>query len=345
MIEARNGPYGTVYRASVRHLSVLLLVVSGLLACESTSSPEVLVHHTVTPEMVTGAAAAALRADGSLTLTLPGTFSGQLSIEEARAQALQFARYVTNNGLLRGVVENERGGYWTDPHLLTLCDDAFFVRSQLGLIHNDSLAGTPILSLLQRFRSQWLIPLCGSAREPQMTIQAAINGNDIRFTNGEPIEPYSFLSTAWYARGVPLNWPHPLSVSAERAVRFAYETFGVRVTEVPELFLRGDVLPSGHYYHPAGSARTCSRWRVVLESNVTIRGTTSLETDTTNVIYVGSLSCGAFDVIPWIHRPVADQPATVLMNYVDETVSPPKNWVLTVVVIAPLRFEIGTRAR
>jgi hypothetical protein len=322
-----------------------MLMVSGLLACESTSSPEVIVHHKVTPEMVTGAAAAALRADGSLTLTLPATFSGQLSIEDAKAQSLQFARYVTNNGLLRGVVESERGGFWTDPHLLTLCDKAFFVRSQLGLIHHDSLADTPILSLWQRSRSQWLIPLCGSADEPQMTVQAALEGNDIRFADGVPIEPYSFLSNAWYARGVPLNWPHPLPISAERAVQFAYATFGVRVTEVPELFLRGDVLASGHYYHPTGSARTCNRWRILLESNITIRGTTSQETDSTHEIYVGTLSCGVFDVIPWIHRPTADQPATVLMNYVDETVSPPKNWVVTVSVVAPLRFEIGTRAQ
>jgi hypothetical protein len=33
------------------------------------------------------------------------------------------------------------------------------------------------------------------------------------------------------------------------------------------------------------------------------------------------------------------------MNYVDETVSPPKSWVLTVAVVAPLRFEIGARAQ
>jgi hypothetical protein len=334
-----------VYRASVRHQSARLLVVSGLLACESTSSPDVIIHHTVTPEMVTGAAAAALRADGRLTLSLPATLSGQLSIQDARPQALQFARYVTNNGLLRGVVESERGGFWTDPHLLTLCDDAFIVRSQLGLIHHDSLVGTPILSLLQRFRSQWLIPLCGSDDEPQMTAQAAIDGNDIRFADGEPIEPFSFLSTAWYARGVPLDWPHPLPISAERAVRFVYETFGVRISEVPELFLRGDVLASGHYFHPPGSARTCNRWRVVLESNVTIRGTTSSETDTTNEIYVGALSCSAFDVTPWIHRPTTEQPSTVLMSYVDETVSPPKSWVVTVSVVAPLRFEIGTRSQ
>jgi hypothetical protein len=33
------------------------------------------------------------------------------------------------------------------------------------------------------------------------------------------------------------------------------------------------------------------------------------------------------------------------MNYVDETVSPPKSWVVTVSVVSPLRFEIGTRAQ
>ena len=126
--------------------------------------------------MVTGAALAALRADGKLTMPLPLPAAPSLSVSEARTQTLQFARYVTNNALLRGVVENGRGGYWTDPHLLTICEDAYYVRSQFGPITHDSI-GEPGLSILKRYGPQWLIPLCGSMNEPQMPRWQAPTGS------------------------------------------------------------------------------------------------------------------------------------------------------------------------
>ena len=319
-------------------------MVSGLLACESTSSPAPVYLRDVTPEMVTGAALAALRPDGRLTPETAATTGNQLSLQEARTQTLQFARYVTNHGLLRGVVESERGGFWTDPHLLTVCEDAFLVHSQYGQITHDSL-GEPGMSYLKRYGPQWLIPLCGAENEPQMTAQVAIDGNSIRFANGQPIEPFAYLSTAWNARGVPLNWPDALTISAERAVRFAFETFGVRVVEVPQLIGRGDFAPDGRIvYTLVGSARSCNRWRVVLESDVNIRGTTSLSTVTTDVLYVGALTCGGFDVTPHIHLPLAEQPTSTSLDYVDETVSPSKRWTVVIPFSSPVRFEIGLRA-
>jgi hypothetical protein len=320
-----------------------LVVVAGI-ACESTTVPVPLYEHTVSPEMVTGAALAALKPDGRFTITLPATAPGQLSIGEARTQTLQFARYVTNNLFLRSGVEGGRGGYWTDPHLLTLCTDAYFVNSQLGEIAHDSL-GEPGLSYVKRLGDQWLIPMCGDKNEPQMTVYAAIDGNDIRFANGEPIEPYAFLTSAWNAGGVPLNWPDALSISAERAVRFAYETFGIRVSELPQLFVRGDALIGGGYAAQPGSARFCNRWRVVLESDVTIRGQTSLETKTTNVVYVAALSCSSFDVEPFVHLPLSDQPESTTLQYVDTSVSPSKTWHITIPFTSPVRFEIGTPQR
>ena len=322
-----------------------MLLVIGLLACESTSSPVPVYERTVTAEMLTGAALEALRSDGRLTIPVPQPLAPSISLSDARVQTLQFARYVTNHGLLRGVVENERGGFWTDPHLLSICDDAYYVRSQIGPIVHDSL-GEPGLSYIKRLGPQWLIPLCGSANEPQMTVQVAIDGNDIRFANGVPVEPYAFIGGAWNARGVPLNWPDALTISAERAVRFAWETFGVRVTEVPQIFTRGDFAPDGRVISmPPGSARSCHRWRVVLENDVTIRGTTSLRTDTTNVVYIGALTCQGMDVEPFIHLPLAEQPPTTTLQYLDEDVSPPKTWSVTIPFSSPVRFEVGLRAR
>jgi hypothetical protein len=171
-------------------------MVSGLLACESTSSPVEVNRRDVTPEMVTGAALAALRPDGRFNLEVPVTSTTQVSLQEAKAQTLQFARYVTNQLLLRGVVEGERGGYWTDPHLLTICGDAYSVHSQLGVMAIDTISANAGQSFLRRFGPQWLVPMCGSGNEPQMTVQVAIDGNDIRFADGAPIEPYSSLTTA-----------------------------------------------------------------------------------------------------------------------------------------------------
>lgn len=329
----------------MRPLRVPLLLLSGVIACESTSSPAPVFQHDVTPEMVTGAALAALQPDGRFAPETPSTGVHQLSLQEARAEALQFARYVTNNVLLRGVVENDRGGYWTDPHLLTHCRVAYLVHSQLDMTIPDSVSAIAAQSFQRRFGPQWLLPMCGSANEPQMTVQAALGGNDIRFAGGEPIDPYSSLTTAWYARGVPLNWPDALPVSAERAVRFAYETFGIRVTEVPRLVFRGNVLSDGRYaWYQVGSARYCNRWRVVLESDVTVRGMTTLSTATTNTVYVASLTCSNLDVVPYLHAPMAVQPGTVLLDYYDTNATPVKTWIVDVPVAWPIRFEIGTRA-
>jgi hypothetical protein len=318
-------------------------MVSGLLACESTSAPELVFERTVTPEMVTGAALAALQPDGRLALELPATTGNQLSLQEARTQSLGFARYVTNNILLRGMVENGRGGFWTDPHLLTICEDAYYVHSQFGPITHDSL-GEPGLSVLKRYGPRWLIPMCGSENEPQMKVQVSIDGNAERFPNGEPTEPYVFLYSAWRASGVQLNWPDALTISAERAVRFAYETLGVRVAEVPKLIMRGDFAPDGSWRSILTGHWTCHRWRVVLESDVRIRGMSTLTTDTTNVLYVGALTCSGFDVIPYIHMPLAEQPPTTTLEYVDTTVSPAKTWTVIIPFSSPARFEIGVRA-
>lgn len=332
-----------VYGPIVRSLS-LLLATTAFLACESTTRPVETYEHHVTVEMVTGAALAALRSDGRFDFEQPSIATGQVSLDEARAQAPQFARYVTNQILLRGVVEGERGGYWTDPHLLTVCRGAYFVHPQLGPLGADSVSIAAAHSFQRRFGPQWLVPMCGSDDDPQMTVQVAVDSNSIRFSDGAPIEPYASLSTAWYARGVPLNWPDPLPISAERAVRFAWETFGVRVTEVPQLFFRGDVGTDGLYtWYQIGSTRFCNRWRVVLESDVSMRGTISQATSTTRAIYVASLSCSQRDVEPTLHIPLTQQPLVATLDYFDSSVTPAKTWIVEVPVIAPIRFEIGSR--
>lgn len=186
--------------------------------------------------------------------------------------------------------------------------------------------------------------MCGQQDDPQMTVQAAVDGNDIRFANGEPIEPYTGLTMAWFPKGVPLNWPDPLPLSAERAVRFAWETFGVRVTEVPQLYFRGQELANGTYaWHGIGSTNSCNRWRVTLENDVRVRGMTSFQEFTTRILWIASGTCYQWVREPFIHIPLADQPTTARLDYFDDSVSPTKVTVIDVPVVVPIRFEIGTR--
>jgi hypothetical protein len=174
------------------------------------------------------------------------------------------------------------------------------------------------------------------------------HSRDVRFTDTQPVQtipPNTLVSNTWYARGVPLNWPDALNVSAERAVRFVYDTFGVKVSEVPELQFRGEVLADGRYaWYQIGSARFCNRWRVVLESPVNIRGVTSQSTSMTNVVYVASFTCSSHDVVPSIHVPLIEQPTTAIVDFVDFSVSPPGTWAVSIPLVAPVRFELGTRA-
>jgi hypothetical protein len=136
-----------------------------------------------------------------------------------------------------------------------------------------------------------------------------------------------------------------MQLSAERAVGFAWETFGVRVSEVPQLYFRGQVLSNGTYaWHGFGSASSCNRWRVTLENDVRVRGMTSFQESTTRILWIASGSCNAWVREPHIHIPLADQPTSATLDFLEDNVSPPKYWVIYVPVVAPILFEIGTRA-
>ena len=309
----------------------------------ATAPPEISPSE-VRPEMVTAAAAAALGEDGYFRFPVPTLRTDQISLITARDQALQFAKYATNNILLRGAIEEGRGGYWTDPHLLTLCRDAYLVRSQLQSVPADSLPANGQALLQRRFGPQWLIPLCGSEGEPQMTVQIAVDGNDIRFQNNEPIQPYSFLSDAYFGRGVPLHWPDALPVSAERAVRFVYDQLGVRISEVPGLYFRGSRTNDDTYARfQIGSARYCNRWRIVLEHEVALRGTTSQTVRTTKEVFVGAFACRGTDVTPLLQLPVVQQADNVALAFFDTGANPVKAYLVRASLDSPIDFELAER--
>ena len=309
------------------------LLVVGLLACESTSSPAPVFRHDVTPEMVTGAALAALKPDGRFQMNPPPTTAGDVSLEQAMTQAPEYMKYFASRGNL------------TNPDLLTVCGEAYFVHPQVRRDIPDSVPDFVARWLMRLYGPQWIIQVCGPAGDPQAAVQAAIEGNDVRFANGERSDTLAALVTAWTGGRMLDNWPDVLTISPERAVRFVWETFGVRVTEVPQLFQRGLRWAGDRYtLTRVGWARACHRWRVVLENEVRVRGMTSFAETTTNVIHVGAATCSWVDVEPWLHIPAGPQPTDVVLEFLDDFESPAILWTVRVPVVSPILFELALRA-
>jgi hypothetical protein len=294
--------------------------------------------------MVTGAAALVLGSDGRFRLPLPDLSSGSVELETARTQALEFAKYATNAILFRGAIEESRGGFWTDPHLLNLCpQNAHFVRSQLGPMLAETLPPNARAILQRIYGPQWLIALCGSQIEPQMTVQVAVSGNPVRFVNAQPVEPYYSLATAFFGRGVPLNWPDVLPISAERAVRYAYDQLGVPISEVPELVARGSMAYDTYMLFQVGSARYCNRWRIGLAREVTVHGRVSRTVQTTREVWVGAAGCLGTDVFPVLQVPFGSQPSELTVEFVDNTSVPVASYAVRAPVLFPVHFELAEK--
>jgi hypothetical protein len=260
--------------------------------------------------MVTGLARSALQANGRFRFPSPFLVAGQMTLATAREQSLQFAKYLTNNVLLRGAVEGERGR-WVDPHLLTLCADAYFVHSQLRPFDVDTFPEDGRRDLQRVFGPQWLLPLCNARQLPEMTVQVAVDGNDVSFRGNAPVSPYYSLTTAFMGRGVPDALSDALPVSAERAVRYAFDRLGVRIAEVPALYARGHAFANGGLYSlrtRIGPARQCNRWKVVLESEVMLRGLTSNVMQRTREVWVSNATCEMLDLAPVLQIALPVQP-------------------------------------
>jgi hypothetical protein len=320
-----------------------LTLLPPLVACTATGTagPDPVSPREIRPEMVTGEAALALGADGRFRFSLPAAELGEVPLDTANDQALEFAKYVTNNLLLRGVVEAGRGGYWTDPHLLDLCpDEVHYVRPQLGALPVDSLPDDLAVTPLRKFGPQWLLPLCGDDAEPQMTVQVALRANLVRFRSGQLVEPEPYLLSAFSPQGVPWQWPDALPLSAERAARFAYDQTGARIARVPELFLRGDTDSQGTYDLQAGAARNCSRWRIVLDREVSMQRGVGSPVRSTTEVYVATISCSGSDITPTLQLPIEGQVASVTVRLTDFDATPARQYALDVPVVSPIRFEL-----
>lgn len=314
----------------MRYAALFLL---GATACHVAAEP-VDAPSELRPEMVTGTAAARLGADGRFRFPSPFLVAGQMTLATAREQTLQFAKYMTNRVLLRGIPEGQRGR-WIDPHLLVSCADAWFVHSQIRLLELDTFPAPVATAVRQMHGPHWLLPLCNDKGIAEMTVEVAIDDNDVVFRDNRPVRTDTFDLLAAYApAGVPDTWSAALPISAEQAARFAWDRTGVPVAEVPELFARGAVeFEGGAFSHRmrTGAARGCNRWRVVLAREVLFVGKASGTRVRSREAWVGTRECAFLDRVPVLQVALPLQPGASWIAYAATRVP--------IAFVSPIFFE------
>jgi hypothetical protein len=220
------------------------------------------VTRSVDRRMVTGAAAAALKADG--TFALPDSVvhpPGQLGQEDAVAFVEEIQRY-------------------SRP-----CGRPVYARSAVEPL------GTEVSPMTRRrFGPHWIVALCdpGGGRPTAIETFSAL-ATEVR-ASSQQVRDRGMIVSDLMSHRYPAA-ASPDMFSPEGVARFAFEETGRRVAAVPDLI---DVLP------PASNAAL--RWRVMLESPVLVRSQRDTTPRSRSVLFVGFsrifLRSGLLDVVP-----------------------------------------------
>lgn len=239
---------------NARGVSLAALCMIALAACRDgtqgvPAAPSVGTRPRVDPAWVSGAARAAVDANGRFVLprvAAPG------EIDEQRAVALTTAWLNTFGAQVRAVLE-EQHGRAIDIAGLRLCDRPYYAASSYGTLASDLPE-----AVRQLHGAWWLVTLCNSGGEATVSLavsalatNVAIGDDHIRFPLSHGMEFVAF--------GIPQNYDG-MPISAEQAAGAAFNVTGVPVTAVPEL-----VAP------PRPRAPYLAQWRLVLAQPVSFR--------------------------------------------------------------------------
>lgn len=270
-------------RGTIASLSTA--AVASAVACASNGDPTAVAPATVSRDWVTGAAAAALGADGRFVLPPPAN-PGRLAISDAaaRAQAVAWARLVARIPTTGGTdvfapggssLEQDYGGKIPFAQLRD-CGRPIYVEGAYG-----SIAETLPRYLLNGYGSYWVIDLCSPAGDVPIVLAVAAT-SELVVSGGElqpnPRNSGNEFRAAGVPRGTPLARVYPLA--PEAVVAFVYRNTGRRVSEVPAYVQRvADYGRADPIYPQFG------HWRVTLEAPVHgIGAVTGSEYDTRQVV-------------------------------------------------------------
>lgn len=266
---------------------------------------------TVSRDWVTGAAAAALGADGRFVLARP-TDPGPLEIDEgaARAQAVAWARLVAAMPTSGGSdwfapggsgLERDHGAKIPFAQLRD-CGRAIYAWSAYG-----PLPGGLPRPIVNAFGPYWLIRLCSPAGDVPVVLGVAAT-SALVVSNGrlEPPSPTAATGNEFNAaatwRGTPPARAYPLE--PEAVVAFVYRVTGRRVSEVPTFVARvADARPDP-------IAPQFGLWRVTLEAS--IRGVGAISGAAYDTREVAAFWAGGVTSDTTLQVALAEQPDTAL---------------------------------
>lgn len=250
-----------------RHVSGLLVVV-GMTGCQETGSEgsEPLTYGTMA-KYVVGEAATALQANGRFRLYEP---SSPDEITQSHAEAIaaawpeQFGRWIA------GRLEREHGAPISMPDQ-RVCARTYYVRSAFEQLDDQFKAAGPPTRRL--FGPWWLVTLCGSRNQPQVSLAVSAYSTDLRVEDGSILMP-NFGGEWFAAEGISKDVGTTFVEQPEELVRRTGASYDRRVTRTPELIapMREDGFPN----HP--------RWRLFLDKPVTARGKVTEHLNKTEVM-------------------------------------------------------------
>ena len=239
---------------------------SAIIVCATlTHAAAAQMTRSVDRAVVAGAAAAALRSDG--TFALPDSVvhpAGELSEEDASAIAEGYFLGWLPGGVRRWSARKPA----IDAEELTVCARPVYARSAYQALEADVSTMTR-----RRLGPHWIVAFCRGGR-PSTILTFSALATDLRAASEEvrrrAISEAGFTSISYPASA------NPDMFSPEGVAHIAFLHTGKRVTAVPDLI---DALP------PASNA--VPRWRVTLESPVLVRGQTDSTSRSRSTLYVG----------------------------------------------------------
>lgn len=242
----------------------------------------------VSAAAVTGAAAAALRSDGSFAL--PDALihpNGELSADEAVAIARE---YVRNFGPSYVQLWASAHGAAIDLNALAPCTTALYARSAYKSV------GANISEITRRqFGPHWIVALC-QREVPAVILTFSSLATDLR--NSTPKEKQqAYAQTDFLSHGYPLSADASM-FTPEGVVSRAFERTGKRITTIPEL-----ILP------PMPDSPALVRWRVTFDGPVSIKSASNSSPRNRSALFAGFLrvfiASGLLDGVP-TSSPVTD---------------------------------------
>jgi hypothetical protein len=263
-------------RRSFVHVSFGVgLLLLGSISCDATEP--VRREAQLTSLQLSGAAAAAVGADGQFVLPGPKSLNGESIITEARARRLALAYVRVYGQAYLPSWEADRGGPISLSRL-SASSRVYFAQSPYGSVPRNDVHA----AYRRRFGPYYLFALVDG---PTPVVAFAVSALATDYSvdaQGRLVSPAQ-TGMDFLHEGIPLDGSFGI-LSPEEAVHVAAAASGARVTGIPELVLTN-----------SDDAPTIARWRVQLDRDVRAVGRSG-NGRRTSTVFVGGRRSDRFAI-------------------------------------------------